>query len=93
MINQCSEFDACVPIWKNQFIEPLLSIYKVKPFLNKCIENLREKDYKLSHLLEASLKISYVSIEEVIKKLDKNLLSFININDSKDLENINRKKI
>lgn len=92
MINQCSEFDACVPIWKNQFIEPLLSIYRIKPFLNKCANNLREYDYKLSHLLDTSLKINYISIEGVIKKLDTHLLSFININDSNDFENINRKK-
>lgn len=93
MISQCSEFDACVPTWKNQFIEPLLSIYKVKPFLGKCIDNLRESDYKLSHLLDSKLKIKYISIEEIIKNVDKDLSSFININDSNDLENLNRKKI
>lgn len=93
MINQYPEFDACVPIWKNEFIEPLLSIYKVKPFVKNCEDNLRKEDYKLSHLLDKRLKINYVSIEEIIKKLDVHLLSFININDSKDLEKINRKKM
>ena len=92
MINQCSESDACVPIWKNQFIEPLLSIYKVKPLLTKCADNLRKRDYKLSHLLDTKLKIKYISIEEIIKNLDSNLSSFVNINDSKDLDKINRKK-
>lgn len=88
MINQCLEYDACVPIWKNQFIEPLLSIYKVEPFLNKSANKLRENDYKLSHLLDTDLNINYIPIDKVIKRLDPHLLSFININDSKDLENI-----
>ena len=93
MIDQCSKFDACVPTWKNQFIEPLLSIYKVEPFLNKSANNLRKSDFKLSNLLDTKLNINYISIEGIIKKLDTHLLSFININDAKDLENINRKKI
>jgi len=92
MIHECSELDGCVPVWKNKFIEPLLSIYMVRTFLNKCVDNLQKGDFKLSHLLDPRFKINFISIEEVIKKLDTQLLSFININDLKDLQNIKRKK-
>ena len=92
MIDIHSEFDGIVPIWKNQYVEPLLSIYKVHTFLNKCVVNLKHKDYKLSHLFETNFNINFISIEEIIKKLDADLLSFININDIKDLQNIKRKK-
>ncbi len=92
MLHECSKFDGCIPIWKNHYVEPLLSIYKVRTFLDKCVVNLRQKDYKLSHLLDSNFKINYISIEEIIKKFDTELLSFININDISDLHNIKRKK-
>ncbi|MEJ2276559.1 MAG: NTP transferase domain-containing protein, partial [Candidatus Lokiarchaeota archaeon] len=88
MIHESSELDGCVPIWKNYFIEPLLSIYRVQTFLNKCMDNLQKEDYKLSHLLDPRFKINFISIEGVIKKLDTHLLSFININKNTDLEKI-----
>ena len=92
MLDGCSELDGCIPIWKNQYVEPLLSIYKVRSFLDKCRLNLQKKDYKLLHLLDPKFEINYVSIEEIIKKFDPHLLSFININDIKDLEDIKEKK-
>jgi molybdopterin-guanine dinucleotide biosynthesis protein A len=92
MLRECSERDCCIPIWKNDYVEPLLSIYKVRPFLDKCLDNLLQKDYKLSHLLDPNFNINFISIEEIIKKFDTELLSFININDISDLQNIKRKK-
>ena len=92
MIDNHLEFDGLVPIWKNQFVEPLLSLYKVHSFLDKCMVNLQQKDYKLSHLFDPNFNINFISIEEIIKKFDADLLTFININDIKDLQNIKRKK-
>jgi molybdopterin-guanine dinucleotide biosynthesis protein A len=84
MIDNHSEFDGLVPIWKNQYVEPLLSIYKVRTFLDKCLVNLQQKDYKLSHLFDPNFHINFISIEEIIKKFDI---------DFKDLQNIKRKKL
>ena len=92
MIEKHSEFDGLVPIWKNQYVEPLLSIYKVRTFLDKCMVNLQQKDYKLSHLFDRNFNINFISIEETIKIFDAKLSSFININDIKDLQDIKRKK-
>ncbi|MHA1376084.1 MAG: hypothetical protein ACTSR7_17540, partial [Promethearchaeota archaeon] len=65
-------------------------IYKIAPFLKRARENLSNKCFKLSKLLDqVKMKIQYVSIENEIKLLDDKLESFINLNEEADLANFN----
>ena len=90
MIQQFAFNDACIPIWDNNYVEPLFAIYKIAPFLKKSKENLNNKCFKLSKLLDQTkMRIQYVSIENQIKSLDDKLESFININKQSDLSNLN----
>jgi len=90
MMKQFAFNDACMPIWDNNYVEPLFAIYKIAPFLKRARENLSDKCFKLSKLLDqAKLKIKYVSIENEIKLLDDKLESFINLNEEADLSNFN----
>ena len=88
MINQPSGFDCHIPRWDNGFLEPLFAIYPVKKALEKAIKNIKNKKYKLINLLSNKWRINYVSIERLIKPLDKGLISFINVNGPIDLEKL-----
>jgi len=90
MMKQFASNDICMPIWDNNYVEPLFAIYKIAPFLKKSKENLNNKCFKLSKLLDQTkMRIQYVSIENQIKSLDDKLESFININKQSDLSNLN----
>ena len=93
MIQQLAFNDACMPIWDNNYVEPLFAIYKIAPFLKKTRENLSNKCLKLSKLLDPTqMKIKYISIENEIKLIDDKLESFINVNELTDLSNLNHFK-
>ena len=90
MMKQFASNDACMPIWDKNYVEPLFAIYKIAPFLKKTKENLINKCFKLSKLLDPTeMRIKYISIENEIKLLDDKLESFININEPADISNLN----
>ena len=86
LINQSKGYDCCIPQWKNGFVEPLFAIYTIKKLFRKVKENLKENNLKLSTLLGINWKINYLSIENVIKPIDENLLTFFNINTLEDIK-------
>ena len=88
MIEQSYGFDCCIPRWKNGLLEPLFTVYPIEETITSAEENINKKDYKLVHLLKDKWKINYISIEKSIIPLDKDLISFINVNEQSDLEKI-----
>jgi molybdopterin-guanine dinucleotide biosynthesis protein A len=88
LIKKSQGFDCCIPKWNNDFLEPLFAIYPIKKAFLKAEENLKKGAYKLINLLDKKWKIQYVSIEEIIKPLDRKLLSFLNINRQTDIEKL-----
>lgn len=85
LIKESKGFDCCIPRWENGYLEPLFAIYSIKKGLKKARFNLKKKTYKLIELIDKNWKIKYVSIEDRIKKIDKNLSTFRNINRPEDL--------
>jgi molybdopterin-guanine dinucleotide biosynthesis protein A len=88
LLKKCKTHDCCIPRWENNYLEPLFAIYPVKEGYHKAKINLIKKDYKLKSMLDDSWDIKYISIEKEIQPIDKNLLSFININDLNDIKKI-----
>jgi len=86
IINQSHGFDCCVPRWNNGYIEPLLAIYQIEKAYHKSKVNLLKNDLKLTNLVDKNWKTNYLSIENSIKPLDENLLTFVNINTLEDLK-------
>lgn len=90
MLEQIAQNDACMPIWNNNYVEPLFAIYKVIPFLKRTRENINNKRFKLSELIDPlKMRIKYISIENEIKLIDQGLESFINLNVPEDLSKLN----
>ncbi len=88
LIDSSSNFDCSIPKWNNGFLEPLFAIYPIEKTLKKARENLIKRKFNLNLLLEETWNIHYISVEDSIQPLDKNLVSLININGPIDVEKL-----
>ncbi|GAH33415.1 unnamed protein product, partial [marine sediment metagenome] len=86
LINQSKTFDCCIPEWRKSYLEPLFAIYSVNKAYETSLKNLRQKRYKLTKIIDQNWKTNYISIDQGIKKIDPNLLSFKNINKLEDIK-------
>jgi len=76
--------DAAVPKWPNGDIEPLQSVYRVRPSLLAAKLALSELRFRNLHMIERLRKVKYVPIRDV-RKIDKDLITFFNVNTLADL--------
>ncbi|MBI5680836.1 MAG: molybdenum cofactor guanylyltransferase [Methanobacterium sp.] len=81
-IIESNDFDAVVPIWNDEHIEPLHSIYK-KNVIEIIEDSLKNERRDVNSLIN-SLKIKFVDVNE----LDQTTQSFQNINTINEFENI-----
>lgn len=88
MINESKEFECCIPRWSNGFLELFFAIYPVGKGYLKAKEILITENYGLINFIDKNWKINYVSVENTIQPLDKNLSSLININGPIDLDKL-----
>ncbi|MBY9014386.1 MAG: molybdenum cofactor guanylyltransferase [Candidatus Lokiarchaeota archaeon] len=88
MINRVKGYDCCIPRWNNGYLEPLFAIYQVNSTFELAKKSIQEHNYALNKIIDKSLNINYISVEESIKPLDKNLVSLINVNGPIDLEKV-----
>jgi molybdopterin-guanine dinucleotide biosynthesis protein A len=88
MINRVKGYDCNVPRWNNGYLEPLFAIYPVNNTFKLAEKSIQERNYALNNIIDESLNINYISVEESIKPLDQNLVSLININGPIDLEKL-----
>ncbi|MFX1592817.1 MAG: molybdenum cofactor guanylyltransferase [Promethearchaeota archaeon] len=85
MIKESKGFDCCIPRWNNGYLEPFFAIYPVEKGFQRAKEILITENYGLHNFIDKNWKINYISVENSIQKLDKNLVSLINIKGPIDL--------
>lgn len=90
LIKEIIGYDSVIPRWENGFLEPFFSIYPVKETYERAKWILKTANYGLLNLIDKNWKVNYVSVENLIKPLDKNLVSLININGPIDLLKVAR---
>ena len=88
MINSEKGYDCSIPRWKNSYLEPLFAIYPVDSTFELAKKSIQEHNYALNEIIDKSLNINYVSVEESIKPLDQNLTSLINVNNPIDISKV-----
>ena len=88
MINKVKGYDCSIPRWNNGYLEPLFAIYPVNSTFKLVKKTIQEHNYALNKIIDESLHINYISVEESIKPLDQNLVSLINVNEPIDLEKV-----
>lgn len=79
------KIDALIPRWKNGFIEPLNSVYKVESFKERVENNIQKRIFKISKLFGNDLKLYYYDIEQQLASHDSYFNSFQNINTLVDI--------
>jgi molybdopterin-guanine dinucleotide biosynthesis protein A len=77
--------DAAIPMWPNQEIEPLQSVYKCKPAFDGAKIALTEGGFRNVDMIKRLAKVTYVPVEE-IKRFDHDLVTFFNVNTRADLQ-------
>ncbi len=83
LFEELRSYDAAIPKWKEGGVEPLLAVYKKKPFL-KAVTNVTGDD--MEALIENLYAVTFVSVEDKLQPLDPELLSFFKVSNGKDLE-------
>mgnify|MGYP001389577057 FL=1 len=79
------EYDAAIPMWNEQMLEPLHAVYRRTALLSY-LEN--HSSLSLRAMIQ-SLNTRYIPVEE-LRAFDPNLRTFTNINKLEELEHINR---
>ncbi|MFW9822860.1 MAG: molybdenum cofactor guanylyltransferase [Candidatus Thorarchaeota archaeon] len=85
MINESQDFECCIPRWNNGYLEYLFAIYPVDKGYRRAKEILIKENYGFINFIDSNWNIRYISVENSIRPLDKNLVSLININGPIDL--------
>ncbi len=80
IISESKKHECLIPRWNNGFLEYFFAIYPVKKGFEKAKRVLTTKNFGLVNFIDKDWDINYLSIEKSIQPLDKNLVSFININ-------------
>ncbi|MHA1933305.1 MAG: molybdenum cofactor guanylyltransferase [Promethearchaeota archaeon] len=91
IIDQSKGVDCCIPRWNNGYLEPLLAIYPTKRAYFRAKEKILRKEFQLTSFADNQWRINYLSIENSIKPIDEDLVSFININTRDDLKSLKKK--
>lgn len=83
--------EAAIPRHPDGLIEPLHAVYKKEPMLRAVRESIEAGERKISAPLKRLKDVVYVPDEE-IKKVDRELDTFLNVNRAEDMERIGQKK-
>jgi len=89
LFKRASGYEASVPKWPNGNIEPLHSVYDVSSAELAAEETIRSGQLKVSRMIERLERVVYVDTRE-LRTLDKDLLTFFNINARQDLRKAKR---
>ena len=81
--------DAAIPRWPNGYIEPLQAVYRTDSALTAAENALKKGGMRLLSMISLLKRVRYLSTE-VIKKVDRSLTTFFNINTPMDLRNAER---
>jgi molybdopterin-guanine dinucleotide biosynthesis protein A len=84
LFDSIDNYDAAIPIWNPDMLEPLHAVYRKTALL----AYLESHDSLSLRAMIMHLSAKYVPVDE-LKKIDPELLTFTNINKPEDLERIN----
>ena len=83
LFEMADEYDAVIPCWNNDMLEPLHAVYK-----KQALENYMKSHKSLSlREMIKSIKSCYVNVE-LLRDIDPGLLTFTNINHLDELEKL-----
>ena len=85
LLNNTQGADAIIPQWPNGQIEPLHAVYKVSSVIPALETTLRKGELFIIDMIKRLDEVLYVSTEK-LRELDKELITFFNINFLEDFK-------
>ncbi len=85
LIRLARDFDAAIPIWPNQYLEPLHSVYRVSPSIQAIETALNCGEKSVLDLIKRLWRVNYVPVE-ALREFDSELHTFFNVNYPEDLK-------
>jgi molybdopterin-guanine dinucleotide biosynthesis protein A len=85
LLDKCLNKGAVIPRWPNGYIEPLQAAYNTKLALIAAKKALEQGKLDLRSMITRLRGVQYIATV-VLRQMDPNLLSFFNINTSRDLK-------
>jgi molybdopterin-guanine dinucleotide biosynthesis protein A len=89
LIQSAKGFDAAIPKWPNNFVEPLHSVYHLAPSIKAIEEALDKGEKRVSDIIKRLEKINYIPVDS-LREFDPTLLTFMNINYLDELNNMKK---
>ena len=81
--------EVVIPIWANQYIEPLQAVYQTEAAYKAAIRTFNKEIYRIKHMILNLSKVLFVSTE-ILKKFNVSLNTFLNINTPEDMQEVKR---
>jgi molybdopterin-guanine dinucleotide biosynthesis protein A len=79
--------EAVIPIWPNNYIEPLQAIYETETVYEAALQAFEEKKYRLKNMIMNLTKLMYVSTT-ILKIFNGTLNTFLNVNTLQDIKEV-----
>jgi molybdopterin-guanine dinucleotide biosynthesis protein A len=84
LFRKAARSDAAIPKWPNGDIEPLQAVYKVRSAIPAAKLALSRHEFRNVDMIKRLSRVTYVPVRE-IKRIDSELITFLNINRASDL--------
>ena len=81
---RAQEADAAIPRWPDGRVEPLHSVYRVSSSVSAAKSSLQEEELLVIDMVKRLGKVIYLDVDE-LRKFDRELITFFNINNREDL--------
>jgi len=85
LFKRAIHLDAAIPKWANGDIEPLQSVYKVRSAIPAAKLALHCREFRIVDMIKRLKRVTYVPVRE-IKRIDRDLITFFNVNTRSDLK-------
>ena len=89
LFEAASNVNATIPRWPNGYIEPLQAVYRTEAGLKASKEAVLGGELRMRSMVSRLRRIRYFSTL-VLREIDRELLTFFNVNAPLDLEKANR---
>ena len=85
LIRLARDSDAAIPIWPNQYLEPLHSVYRIEPSIQAIESALNGGEKSVLDLIKRLERVNKVPVE-ALREFDSELHTFFNVNYPEDLK-------
>ena len=79
--------EAVIPIWPNNYIEPLQAIYETEAVYEAALQAFEEKKYSVKNMIMNLTKLIYVSTT-ILKNFNGTLNTFLNVNTPQNMKEV-----